>query len=345
MLKQYYNTTGQKIKEELILIPIDVTIVFWYNKYIMDIGIVREKRARGLDVRVALLPPEVRRLVNKGHRVFVEKNAGRKIFIYDGEYKKAGAIIKESPEVYNKDIVVKLKFPPPKELAMMKNDNIVFCMVHGQQSPINIDMLRKYKLRAIAMEQIVNPAGERLINCTRMSGEQAMILAFKEVLKSPRDCNILCLGYGEIATGALSVAFSLGAQVKILRKCEYRFIKHHLKNKDMVINGICWPKEYRDKKVHLITKDMLKLLNPGGVILDLSVDFPGPIETTRPTQLDKPSYVVDGITHICIYGYPGLSPISSSRRYSKQILPILLEIANKGLTRLPSYIKKAVIIP
>ncbi len=310
----------------------------------MDIGIVREKRARGFDVRVALLPCEVKRLVSKGHRVFVEKGAGSRIFVCDDEYKKAGAVIKESGEVYNKDIVVKIKFPTPKDFALMKN-NIVLCMVHGQQSPANIAVLKRHKLRAVAMEQIVDAAGERLINCTRISGEQGMILAFKEALKSPRDCNILCLGYGEIATGALSVAFSLGARIKILRKSEYAFIKQHLKNKDIVINGIRWPKEYRDKKFYLITRDMLKFLNPGAVILDLAVDFPGPIETTRPTQLARPSYIVDGVKHICIYGYPGLSPISSSQRYSKQILPILLEIANKGLSKVPSYIKKAVIVP
>ena len=91
---------------------------------------------------------------------------------------------------------------------------------------------------------------------------------------------------------------------------------------------------------------MLKLIAKHGIILDLSVDFPNLIESCRPTLIDKPTYVVDGITHISIFGYPGLAPISSSQRYSRQVLPILLKIASaKRLDRLPGYLKKAIINP
>lgn len=311
----------------------------------MDIGIAKERKAGGAEVRVALLPEEVKRLVEAGHRVFVEKDAGRGIFIYDADYSKVGARIMKNPaRIYNRDIVVKLKSPTPKEFRMM-NGNIIFSMLHAQQNPTNISMLKKHGLKAIAMEHIKNEAGERLINCTEMAGGQGMLLALSYALKSPEDCNVLVLGYGAIATGAIKVACSLGAEVKILRKRKYEFITHHLKGKDIVVNGVSWPKTKRDKKKYLITRDMLKLLNPAAIVLDLAVDHPGPIETTRPTLLNSPSYFVDGIRHICIYGYPGLSPISSSIRYSKQILPILLEIANKGLDNLPEYIKRAVIAP
>jgi len=90
----------------------------------------------------------------------------------------------------------------------------------------------------------------------------------------------------------------------------------------------------------------LKLMAPHGIVLDLSVDFPNLIETCHPTLIDKPTYVVEGITHISIFGYPGLAPISSSRRYSKQVLPILLKIAStKRINRFPRYLKRAVIDP
>lgn len=311
----------------------------------MDIAIAKEKAAGGFEVRVALLPAEVEEIVKAGHRVFVEKDAGRRIFVFDSAYKKAGAkIVKDPREVYNKELVVKLKPPSPEEAAMLKN-NIVFAMFHKEQSPGNVAMLNQRNAKGVAMDEIVNKAGERLINCTEMAGEQGMILAFRHALKSPRECNVLILGYGTVASGALTVAYSLGAKVKILRKREYKFIEHHLKDKDIVVNGICWPKSKRDKKERLISRDMLKLLNPGAIVLDLAVDQPGPIETTRPTLLRNPSYFVDGIRHICVYGYPGLAPISSSNRYSKQILPILLNIANNGLENASSYVKKAVIAP
>ena len=169
-------------------------------------------------------------------------------------------------------------------------------------------------------------------------------MAFNHILKCPEQFNVLMLGYGAINSGALSVAYALGAKVKILRKREYRFIRHHLKNKDIVINGLSWPKYHRDRKDFLITRRMLRLLNKGAVVLDLAVDYPGPIETTRATSLENPFYYVDGVKHVCIYGYPGLAPISSSARYSKQILPVLLEIAGAGFKNLPSYIRKEVIV-
>jgi alanine dehydrogenase len=90
---------------------------------------------------------------------------------------------------------------------------------------------------------------------------------------------------------------------------------------------------------------MLCLINKGGIILDLSVDHPGPIETTHPTLINRPAYEVDDITHISIFGYPGLAPVSSAARYSRQILPILLKIASVSIDRLPLYLKKSLINP
>lgn len=311
----------------------------------MDIGIAKERAAAGQEIRVMLLPAEVKKLVVAGHRVFVEKAAGEGIFVSDGDYQRAGAAIVQRPsEVFDKELVVKLKPPLPQEFKMLK-DNILFSMLHAEQNPSYVKMLKKSRAKAVAMELIKNEFGERLVNCVKVAGEQGMLLALRHSMKSPRECKVLVLGYGNIAGGALGVAYALGAEVKILRKSEYKDIRHHLHGKDIVVNGIRWPKNLRDKKVHLVTKDMLKYLNKGAVVLDLAVDFPGPIETCRPNTLNKPSYYVEGVRHICIFGYPGLAPISSSHRYSKQVLPLVLDIARYGLENAPAHIKRAVIDP
>ena len=218
-------------------------------------------------------------------------------------------------------------------------------MLHAEQNSQYVKMLARAKAKAIAMELIRNRAEERLISCCDMTGEQGMIMAFHLSGKSPADCSILMLGYGSVASGALKIAFSLGAQVKILRRSEYRYIRNFLRNRDIVVNALCWPKEKRDDKEYLITHDMLCLMNKAGIILDLSVDYPSPVESCHPTLIDRPTYVVDDITHISIFGYPGLAPISSAARYSRQILPILLKIASVPLERLPLYLKKALIDP
>ncbi len=311
----------------------------------MEIAIVKEIAAHGKEIRPILLPREVGRLADEGHRVFVEKGLGKGVFIPDSDYESHGAkVIAGRRELFRKPIVVKLKPPLPQEFKLLRN-NLLFCMLHAEQNPQYVRMLKKAEAQAIAMELIRNRAGERLISCCEMAGEQGMLMAFHLAKKSPAECNVLMLGYGSVATGALKVAFSLGAKVKMLRKSEYRYIRHFIRHRDIIANAICWPKEERENKTYLITKDMLSLVNKGGVILDLSVDYPNPIESCHPTLIDRPTYEVEGITHISIFGYPGLAPVSSATRYSRQILPILLKIASVSLDRLPLYLKKALINP
>ena len=311
----------------------------------MKIGIAKEKTKD--EVRVALLPEEVNSLIKAGHQVFVEKNAAAGIFVSDEDYIKTGAQIEEDPlQIYNKDIVVKLKAPQPQEFELLKiKNNIVVSMFHSPQNPWNLDLLKAANSTVVALETIKNQAGERLVNCNRMTGEQAMLMALHHSLKTPEECKILMLGYGEVALGALRDALSLGAYVKVLRRNEFQHIKHFMKDKDMLVNAIKWPKEKRKNKEYLVTRDMLQLLSPGAIVLDISVDFPGPIETCKPTTTAEPFYFEEGYKHICIYGYPTLSPISSSRRYSKQIFPIVLEIAEKGLKKVSDPIKGAIIKP
>lgn len=311
----------------------------------MEIAIVKEIAAHGKETRAILLPREVRRLVDEGHHVFVEKGLGVKIFISDAEYENHGAVLLANRKrLFRKNIVVKLKPPLPQEFRLLHN-NLLFCMLHAEQNPQYVRMLAQAKSRAIAMELIRNGAGERLVTCCDMAGEQGMLMAFHLAKKSPAECSVLVLGYGSVATGALKIAFNLGAKVKVLRKSEYRYIRHFIRRQDIIVNAISWPKEKRDDREYLITRDMLCLMNKGGIVLDLSVDYPGPIETCRPTLIDKPTYEVDDITHISIFGYPGLAPVSSATRYSHQIAPILSKIASVPLERLPLYLKRALIDP
>jgi alanine dehydrogenase len=312
----------------------------------MNIGIAKEMSASGKEIRAILLPREVKRLTEEKHRVIAEKGLGLRIGITDAEYREAGAAItRDRRRIFAQDIVVKLKPPLPEEFRMMRN-NILFSMLHAEQNPRFVSLMDKVNVKAIAMELIINRAGERLVQCTDMSGEQGMLMAFHVAKKSPRDCRVLLLGYGAVSSGALYVANALGAEVKILRRSEFRNAKHFLRHVDILVNGIAWPKEKRDNKEYIITRKMLKFMNPYGVVLDLSVDYPNPVESCHPTLISNPTYIINGITHISIFGYPGLAPISSSNRYSKQILPLLLKIASvKKLSRLPNYIKKAIIDP
>jgi alanine dehydrogenase len=309
----------------------------------MKIGIAKERGLAGSDKRAIILPEEVKKLVKAGNKVFVEKGLGEGIFIDDSKYKKAGAIIvSEAKEVFSQELVVKLRSPSDNEFLLMKG-NILISMLHAEQNLPRLKTLKKQKIKALPMERIVDEYGDRLIDCTEMTGEQAMIYAYNLAMKSPKECNILILGYGRVSSGAISFANKVGSKIKILRKGEYKDIKHYLKGKDMVVNGITWPKYHRDNKDYVVTKKMLKFLNPGAIIVDISVDYPNPIETCKPTYPNDPWYEVDGVKHISIYGYPALAPISSSNRYSKQLLPLILDISKNGIKNMSKPLQKALI--
>lgn len=309
----------------------------------MNIGIPKETAAAGREMRVALLPPEVKKIVQEGHNVFVQKGAGEKVFVSDKEYRDAGARIERAAStIFSKDLVVKLKCPSKHEFLLL-NNNILFSMVHPEQNSATPKMIKKSGCKAIAMEHVRNEAEQRLIQCTDMAGEQGMLYTFTLAMKSPQDCNVLVLGYGAIAGGALKIAYSLGANVKILRRKEYKYMEHHLKDKDIVVNGISWPTYYRERKKRVVTRKMLQLLNKGALILDLSVDYPSPIETCHPTQLNEPHFSVSGVRHVCVFGYPGLVPVSSARRYSEQICPLVIDIANNGIKKCNISIRRAIV--
>lgn len=310
----------------------------------MEIGIIKERGGRGADRRVILMPLEVKTLVQSGCPVYVETGAGDGIQVSDEQFRQAGATIVQHPsEAIGRDMIVKLKALSAEEAAMMKPGAIALAMTHQEQSPENAVAVAKAGGISVAMESICNEFGERYVDCTDMTGEQAMIFAFHLFDRVPWDCTVLVMGYGRVSTGAITIASKLGAKVKILRKCQYPNIEHFLRNVDILVNGITWPKEKRDNKEYVVTRSMLSLMNRPGMIVDLSVDFPNPVETSRPTDMKEPTYMVDGITHMGIYGYPALVPYSSSERYSGQLLPLILEIAQKGLADAGLHIKNAVV--
>jgi alanine dehydrogenase len=290
------------------------------------------------------MPAEVNRLVEAGLSVFVETGAGKGIHVTDALLKKAGAMIVNTPaEAIGRDIIVKLKAMSAEEAAMMKPDGIALMMLHQEQSPQNAEVIAKAGGVGIAMESICDEFGDRYVDCTDMTGEQAMIYAFHLFEKVPWDCTVLVMGYGRVSTGAITIASKLGAKVKILRKCQYDNIEHFIKGADILVNGITWPKEKRDNKEYVVTRDMLKLMNRPAMVVDLSVDFPNPVETSRPTDMKEPTYNVDGVVHMGIYGYPALVPYSSSQRYSQQLLPIIQELAEKPLAECGDHIQRALV--
>jgi len=294
----------------------------------MIIGILKEINRN--EKRVVLRPKDIEKIVKQGHEVYVETKAGVGVNCLDEDYKKAGAQIKSVDEVYSKsDMLLKLRSPTDNEFKKIKN-KILFSMLHTGQNPKRLKFIKENKITAIEMESVKNEFNERYIDATDITGEIGVLYATRFFKKVPEEIKVLILGYGRVGSGAIKMCNRLNMKVKILRKTEYKHVGHFLKGKDLLINAITWPDEDRRNKNYVVTRDMLKNLNKGAVILDLAVDYPNPIETCKPTTLTKPWFTLDGVVHISIYGYPGLVPVSSVNRYSTQVLPLVLEVADNN---------------
>jgi len=306
----------------------------------MDIGIARENRPN--EKRVILRPDELKEITLK-HTIYVEKGAGEGIGIKDSDYEQIAAKIVETKQVYSCSLVLRLKEPKEDELAMMKPGSAIMSMMHLPGNPYLRSLLKKYRIIAIAMEEIKNPFGRRMIEAVQQAGYLGMEKGFQLWEGDPSHCVVKVMGYGNIAWGAIQCAARKFAQVVVLNKRDFKNMQKHIPGTDILVNGINWPMEKRGKEF-IITRDMLKLFKKGAVILDLVSNPPGqsPIETMHPTTLDDISYVIDGVIHTSCWSWPGLDPVNISRRYSIQVAPIFKEIADKGLNNLPEYINQAV---
>ena len=293
----------------------------------MKIGIASENRPQ--EKRVILLPEDI-----NDFKPYVEKGVGLGIGVSDESYEKAGAKVVSRKEVYSCDLVVRLKEPHEEELKLMKPGSTIFSMLHLPGQPWLKELLDKYKINGISMAEVKDSLGRRRIECLEDTGRLGMEKGFELWEGDPEKCVVKVMGYGNVAWGAIRAAARKFAKVTILNKKDIYEMEKHIPGTDILVNGINWPMDKRGK-VFLIKKDMLKLFKSGAVIVDLVVNPKGqsPIESMCPTSLNNISYELDSVIHTACWGWPGLDPVNISKRYSKQVAPILLEIARKGIKK------------
>jgi len=309
----------------------------------MKIGIAAEHRP--LEKRVIISPPELAPIAAR-HEVVVEKDAGIGIGIGNGEYEKIGARIGTREEVYACDLVVRIKEARTDEIDLMRPGSILLCMMHIRCNiPLEND-LKRNKLIGIPIENIKDPFGKRLVEAVEESGRIGMEYAFKLWGKDPATAQVKIMGYGNIARGAIKCAARKLARVEILNRRHFAEMEKHIPGTDILVDAVNRPFR-RDVKTEsfFVRREMLRLFKKGSVCLDLVSNPEGhaPIETMHPTYMDDPYYIVDGVYHTSLWGWPAMEPETIARRYSIQIAPIIKEIADKGIDNVPEPIKKAVL--
>ena len=330
----------------------------------MIIGVPKEIKNK--EDRVAITPHGVKLLVNNGHKVIIETNAGIGSGFSDEDYKNAGAVILNSPEnIYSQaEIIVKVKEPQPSEYKLMKKNQIIFTYLHlAVESELTKELINN-KVTAIAYETIQNDNGELplLTPMSEVAGKMSVQVA-ANLLENRNGGSgvllggiagvpagkVLIIGAGHVGINAAKIAVGMGANVSIadidtnkLRYADNLFgskiktyvsnasiISELVKDADVVIGAVLIPGY---KAPRIITEDMVKSMKKGSAIVDVSIDQGGIVETMdRITTIDNPYYIRHGVIHYSVANIPGSVARTSTIALTNETLKYLIKIVNNGL--------------
>lgn len=328
----------------------------------MIIGVPKE--IKNNENRVALTPAGVQELKKFNHTVYVQNSAGIGSGFSDEQYQNAGAtLLPTIEEVYSKaEMIIKVKEPIEAEYKLVKEDQLVFTYFHFASSRPLTDAMINSKAVCLAYETVerADRSLPLLIPMSEVAGRMSIQEGAKYLEKpmggrgillggvpGVRPAKVMILGGGIVGTHAAKMAAGLGADVTILDinlnrlrylseimpanvntfySSEYN-IRELIPSHDLIIGAVLIPGA---KAPHLITRDMLKDMRPGTVLVDVAVDQGGCIETCKPTTHENPTYVVDEVVHYCVANMPGAVPYTSTLALTNATLPYAIQLANKG---------------
>jgi len=328
----------------------------------MIVGILKEIKTE--ENRVCMTPAGVEVMTASGHQVLVETQAGVGSGFADVDYLSAGAQIATGPEeVYAKcEMVMHVKEPQPSEYPLIREGQILFTYFHFAASEELTRAMIERKAICIAYETIVNPDGSLplLTPMSEVAGRMAAQQGAKYVERSQggrgilmggvpgvTPATVLVLGGGVVGTHAAQMACGLGAKVYLLDMNLNRLrylaeimpkncfplmsspatVRELVQEADVVIGAVLL---HGAKAPKLVTRDMLKTMKPGTVMVDVAIDQGGCFETSRPTTHREPTYEVDGIVHYCVANMPGAVPLTSTMALTNATLPYAVQIASQG---------------
>lgn len=328
----------------------------------MIIGVPKE--IKNNENRVALTPAGARELKKHGHTVYVQHTAGIGSGFSDEDYKEAGAqILNTIEDVYQiAEMIIKVKEPIEQEYKLIKKDQLLFTYFHfASYEPLTHAMVDSGAV-CLAYETVekADRSLPLLVPMSEVAGRMAIQEGAKYLEKPSggrgillggvpgvKPAKVLILGGGVVGTNSAKMAAGMGADVTImdlslprlrylddvmpanvrtLMSNEYN-IREMLPNHDLIVGAVLIPGA---KAPHLITREMLKLMRPGTVVVDVAVDQGGCIETCKPTTHENPTYVVDDVLHYCVANMPGAVPYTSTLALTNATLPYAIQLANQG---------------
>ncbi|MHA6248111.1 alanine dehydrogenase [Pontibacter sp. CAU 1760] len=328
----------------------------------MIIGVPKE--IKNNENRVGVTPAGVIELIRNGHTVYVQSTAGEGSGFMDDDYIRAGASLLPSiDEVYGiAEMIIKVKEPIEQEYSLIREDQLLFTYFHfASYEPLTHAMIER-KAVCLAYETVekTDRSLPLLVPMSEVAGRMAIQEGAK-FLEKPmqgrgillggvpgvRPAKVLIIGGGVVGTNAAKMAAGMGADVTIMDNNLQRLrylddimpanvntfmsneynIRELLPTHDLIVGAVLIPGA---KAPHLITRDMLKEMRPGTVVVDVAVDQGGCIETCKPTTHENPTYIIDDVLHYCVANMPGAVPYTSTLALTNATLPYAIQLANKG---------------
>jgi len=335
----------------------------------MKIGIPKEIKT--LEGRVGLIPAACSSLVQEGHTVYIEKGAGILSGYSDEEYKKSGVeFVDDAKSLYETaELIVKVKEPVGPELQLLQSHHLLFSYLHLAAEVPLMERLLEIGLTGVAFETVEENGGLPLLApmsdiAGRIATQVGMHLLHRPQggkglllggLPGADRGHVVIIGGGVVGANAAIIAAGIGARVTIFDRNRskqeklreigpnvtalYPFpelLAKAVTEADLIIGAVLVTGE---KAPHVVSREMLKNMAAGGVVVDVSVDQGGCIETTRPTTYAEPTYVEEEIVHFCVTNMPGAVPRSSSQALSASLLPYVIKLAQEDWRENESLVK------
>ena len=328
----------------------------------MRIGVPRE--IKNHEYRIGLVPSTVRELCGRGHEVFVEHDAGKGIGLTNDRYASSGAtIVNDAAEVFDRaEMIVKVKEPQAGERAMLRADQVLFTYLHLAPDPDQTRELVTSGATCIAYETVTDNQGRLplLAPMSEVAGRlsiQAGAWCMEKAhggsgtllggVPGVAPAKVVVIGGGVVGFNATQMAAGLGSRVVVLdrdldtlRRLDALFhsrietvfsdseaIEHHVTTADLVIGAVLIPGAAAPK---LVTREHIKNMHDGAVVVDVAIDQGGCFETSHATTHDDPTYIVDGVVHYCVANMPGAVARTSTFSLNAATQPFVLTLADKG---------------
>lgn len=262
--------------------------------------------------RIALLPREAKKIKNKQF-VFIEEGYGEALNIKDVDFLNAGCNVVPKQEIMKKDIIVDPKIGDAKYLKKIR-EKTIFGWVHAVQNRDITDTIINNKLTVFAWEEMFEKGRHTFWRNNEVAGEAAVMHAITLYGIMPYDANVAIIGNGNTSRGAYRVLTQLGAKVKVYNRHMEQLLRDEISEFDIIVNCVLWDTKRND---HIIYRKDLSNMKPGALIIDVSCDKNGGIETSIPTTIENPIYIVDGIVHYAVDHTPSLVYRTVSSELSK----------------------------